>query len=271
MVNYVERLRCTLGTRYSPHTIRAFCANGTRFLKAVGQKPAYQKQDLIGYVDSLVRHGYKVRSISTMLAGVHAMFTANDLRWPLTRQDLHLGLPEDDEGGPTLSEGEVAAIVRGARRQQGLVATCCCLSTVYGLRPNETARAITAGLDGKVLVIQTAKLGKKRTHQIPGGLAGWLTCQPTPCSTSTLHRLFEALMRQYCREPRPHEGWHAVRRALVTGLWNRKLEEVSINKWFGWKHRQPISERYYRPDPALLDQEVYGKHPFLRLWGEEKR
>jgi len=74
-------------------------------------------------------------------------------------------------------------------------------------------------------------------------------------------------MRAHIRAPRTGEGWHSLRRSVVTGLTNAGLAEVKMNAWMGWQYKgQDMTQRYYRPDPAELDLEVYALHPFLPYW-----
>lgn len=264
---YLERLRANLGSRYSSHTVHAYLGQAERFLDFAGTKQRYTKQELLSYVDTMVKDKYKGKSITTILAGVRSLFYSNDIPWPLDRRDLHLGLPEDDEGGPVLSVADVVKMIAAARFNMVSAIPAVALSTIYGLRPTEISQVLGAGLDGKHLEVQTAKGGRRREHVIPKELRGALTFKPWKIGTDGLHGGFERIMCGYVRKPLPREGWHSVRRSVVTGLYNANVAGEVIHRFMGWKSiGKDISLRYFRPDPEALDLEVYKAHPFLKFW-----
>lgn len=255
-----------LGARYSKHTRRSFLTYAKRFLEVCGENPAYSREEVLAYLDILIRSGYKAGTIHNQLSGIRALFDACGLTWPLAERDTRLGLPQQDPETPTLAPSEVAALIRGVRRQPDTARIVTCLATVWGLRGDEIVRALAQGCDGKRLVIQTAKGGRLREHAIPRGLESTLTFRPIRISTRALHDVFERLMRGYVREPRPREGWHACRRAIVTALIDAGIAQPRVHSWIGWKLKEEITMRYYHPDPLRLDLEIYVKHPYLRVW-----
>lgn len=267
---YLERLRANLGARYSQHTVHAYLGQAERFLDFAGTKPRYTKQELLSYVDTMVKDKYKGKSITTILAGVRSLFYSNDIPWPLDRRDLHLGLPEDDDGGPVLPPGDVAKLIAGVRSASDLPFTAIAvtaLSTIYGLRPTEISQTLAAGIDGKHLEVQTAKGGRRREHVIPIEISAVLHFKPYKIGTDSLHKWFDNLMVAYVRKPLPREGWHSVRRSVVTGLYKAKVPGEVIHSWIGWRAiGKNIGLRYFKPEPAEIDQEVYQSHPFLKHW-----
>lgn len=265
-MSHLETLDRHLGARYSIHTRRSFLTYAKRFLKVCGEKPSYPREEVLGYIDILIRSGYKAGTIHNQISGIRALFDACSLTWPLAERDTRLGLPQQEPDAPTLAPSEVAALIRGVRRQTGTARIVTCLATVYGLRGDEIARALAQGCDGKHFVIQTAKGGRRREHAIPRGLESTLAFRPIQTSTRSLHDLFEKVMRAHVREPRPREGWHACRRAIVTALIDAGIAQPRVHMWIGWKLKEEITMRYYHPDPLKLDLEIYVKHPYLRVW-----
>ena len=77
--------------------------------------------------------------------------------------------------------------------------------------------------------------------------------------------MFERSMGDTGRKPGYGEGWHSIRRALVTALVNHGLDQYSVSRWMGWKLND-TAYRYFRPDPVELDAKVYSHHPYLAVW-----
>jgi integrase len=266
-VAYLEILDRALATpRYSPHTRKAFLGQARRFLAAVGDKPDYSREDVLGYVDTLIRAGYRADSIGTILAAVRALFRENSLAWPVAERDLRLGLPQEEPIRPTLLVSEVMDLIAGVRGKVSIARITICLGTVWGLRADEIKRVLAAGGDGLRLEVQTAKGGRKRIHRVPDGLAPVMAFRPIVTSTRSLHTLFEGAMSAHVREPNPREGLHALRRTLVTALVEGGVDVVKIQRWMGWTLRESIVTTYYRPKPEALDADVYAAHPFLKYW-----
>lgn len=260
------RLEQHLGERFSAHTRRAYLSYARRFVEGAGLKESYDRQDVLAHVDRLIRAGYRETSIHHNLIALRAFFRVEGWEWPLLAGDLRLGLPQEEPNAPSILPAEIRLLISSLRGQTGFPAAAACLSTIFGLRPDEIARALGQPGDGRTLVIQTAKGGRRREHLIPGILARSLTHPAWTVSTDRLHSEFERLMRLYVREPLPREGWHAVRRTLVTQLYEANVKVWDIHRWFGWKQIKEISFRYYKPSAAHLDQVIFDAHPFLADW-----
>ena len=114
--------------------------------------------------------------------------------------------------------------------------------------------------------MQTVKGGRVRQHVIPEYLRYVLTWPSTPMNTQTLHKMFDDVMVAGVRHPEQGEGWHALRRSVVTALYRAELPEAMIHEWLGWRSAATISRRYYRPEPGEIDGKVFAKHPYVRLW-----
>lgn len=262
---YIQKLEAYLGSRYSPDTVGAFCRQSAAFLRVAGVKASYSRQDVLSYTDHLIRANYKPQSITVMLHGVKALFRALQIPWPLDRGDGHLGLPDVEREAPILPKADVIRLIQGAKHARPVDRAICCLSTVYGLRNSELARIISAGLDGEALMVQTSKHGRKRVHGIPAPLAPMLTYPAYELGRDAVHKIFDRLMVEYVRPPIRREGWHSVRRSVVTALKQANLDSYLIQKWMGWKDKD-IAFVYYRPDPVEVDAEIYRAHPFLQSW-----
>jgi hypothetical protein len=263
--DYLTRLETYLGNRYSPHTRGGYLRQARQFLTACGTRKEYSRDIILAYVDALVRHGYEVQTINVYLAGVRAMFRANTLTWPVAPRDLHIGIPETESEGPTFTLGEVGAMIAGAKKERGVTAAAVALSTMWGLRNTEIAAVLSSGVDGCLLRVQTAKVGRMREHRIPAKLREVLTFTGSELGRDGAHAIFDRVMKAHVRQPRKGEGWHATRRSLVTALVNAKADRYVLSRWMGWKVTE-TAFRYFRPTPLALDEEVYSVHPYLPLW-----
>lgn len=268
---YLQRLEADLGARYSPDTKRTFLTQARLFLRQVGGKNTYGRQDILGYVDHLIEAGKAASTIHTALSGIKHLFRAIDHPWPLEARELHLRIPRSS-GGPALAHDEVGQLIKAVRLTDPPVGhyyyvpqTIVALSTVYGLRPIEIQRALRQGCSGEVLELQSAKGGKVRQHAIPEVVRNALEFPPTKASRSTLGKVFKDLMRSHVRPKRKGEGWHAVRRSLVTGLLDDGVPMHTVTRFMGWK-LPDTAFGYYRPSQDDLDQTIFEAHPFLEFW-----
>ena len=258
----LDRLSAKFGARYAPDTVRSTTLQSRRFLEVVGEKAAYTQADVLGYVDHLIRTGHSSRSIKTILAQVRFLFRANDWAWPVL--DLHLP-QQDDQGGPLLENTEVAALIAGAKSDGQPSLKVVALSTTYGFRSIELAAAMLERNSSPFIVAPTAKGGRRREHQVPPAIQSAIDCEPLQITRSGLHDIFGRLMRNHVRKPRPGEGWHSIRRSLITGLLQNGVPEAQVERFMGWKSRKTLMQ-YYRPFSEDLDAAIFAKHPFLKLW-----
>lgn len=263
----LDRLRKDLGERYSPETVQHVVGQARLFLKRVGEKEQYTRVDIQGYADYLLAAGRKPSSVRTILSAVRSLFKAMEQPWPFSdTRELHLP-PAGDEGGPVLHREEVAELIAAVKGEYSLGRRVVALVSLYGLRSTEISRVLSKGCDGKTLRIPTAKGGRLRFHHIPPTVAYALEFPPYERSYDILHATFNRLMREHVRDPLPGEGWHAVRRALVTGLLDAGVPMHTVQRFMGWRSRETVIT-YYRPAADEVEAMVYEKHPFLKLWDE---
>ncbi len=266
---YLWRLREDLGSRYSWDTVRTFLIQAKLFLQYAGAKPEYSRADVLAYVDHLIADGKKRKSINLALASTRALFRALGITWPLGR--THLGIRDDDEGGPVLAADEVRRLIRGAKSgTPELYATIAALSSTYGFRPIEIQAALAQGCDGKELTLQSAKAGRVRHHQIPEVVRPYLTFRGKKMGRAKLHQIFQELMTIHVRGTKDGEGWHSIRRSLVGELQMNGVPLETISRFMGWKMAVPgipqTAFRYFRPEAERIDAEIFAKHPFLGFW-----
>ena len=260
---YLDRLRQEMGARYAPDTVAHTLVQAAHFLNQVGVKEHYSREDVVGYADYLLARGFRSSSVQTILTQVKMLFRAIGHPWPLDKGSLHL--PPSEAGGPILSTASIAAVIRAARWAGQPEVGVTALSSIFGLRAIELERIVATGLAGQQLIVQTAKGGHRRRHQIPPALSEILTFGPSPLGRGALQLMFRRLVKIAGQPVATGEGWHAVRRAVVTGLLSAGLDGHKVEAFMGWRTGRTIAS-YYRPEAGRLDQEVFGLHPFLPMW-----
>lgn len=276
-MTHLERLDRELGARYTDATRKSYQTQARLFLHSAGEKAAYTRDDVLAYIDGLITADKSHNSIRSAIVGIQALCRAIDCPWPLAGKPLHLPHEDDDEGlGPVLSPEEVETLIAVARTGEtygrGAVRVATCLATVYGFRVSEIARILTAGISEPHLSVVTSKSKRKREHGIPSILFEQVRCPPVRCSAESLHGMFRRLMTEHVRVPVKGEGWHAVRRALVTGLAANEVPDRLLVRFFGWSRTGSagvvIADRYTRIDYRQVDELVFRRHPYLRAWNE---
>lgn len=272
-MTHLERLDRELGARYTTDTRKAYLTQARLFLRNAGEKPAYSRDDVLHYIDGLITAEKSKNSIRSAIVGIQALCRAIDCPWPLAGKPLHLPHDEDDGGlGPVLAPDEVTKLITAAKQHPGITSRATCLATIYGFRVSEIARTLSAGITEPHLLVTTSKTRHRREHGIPSILFEQLRCPPLTIGVSALHVLFRTLMAEHVRAPAKGEGWHAVRRALVTGLAQNEVPDRLLVRFFGWSRTGSsgavIADRYTRLDYRDVDDQVFRRHPFLRAWSE---
>ncbi|RJQ43366.1 MAG: hypothetical protein C4534_08190 [Gaiellales bacterium] len=263
---YLDNLGRFYGNRYSKDTVANAFSQARRFMDKVGVKVAYSREDILGYVDYLITESYRPRSILQILRSVKILLLANDMPWPLRHGDLHLGMPKVEPIAPLLSNDEIVKLIRATCHVGAPYGPVVALSAIWGLRNTEITQGLNAGCNGQLLVVQSAKGGNLRRHIIPSNLSRVMTFRPLKISRRSTSYLFDQLMSQYVRPPVEREGWHAVRRSLITELVRANVDRGIIFKYMGWSDSRNMVYTYWHPEPTEIDSQIYKAHPFLRYY-----
>jgi hypothetical protein len=207
---------------------------------------------------------YSPTSNRTIITGVKSLFKALEIKWPVDGRDLRIVTHGYEPTTPIMDIDDVARLINAAKQSKYPNYQVCMLSTLYGFRRQELADIMSAGLGGYVIDINTVKTGTRRIHTIPPPLSKALTFKGKPMTIYMINYCFETLIRSI-RDPRPREGWHTIRRSLVTELLDRGLAEFQVSKFMGWT-RTETSYKYYKPKRETVDNEVYAVHPYIPIW-----
>ena len=114
--------------------------------------------------------------------------------------------------------------------------------------------------------VAVAKTGVLRIHSVPDNLwpalAGYEQLAPLAVSSR-----FTQILKTSGIKHTPGMGWHSVRRAVATALWEKGVDGPTISAYMGWTNvTQNTATRYFRPRAKDVDERIYAVHPYLRLW-----
>jgi len=148
------------------------------------------------------------------------------------------------------------------------------LASTFGFRRAELSMLSERSFDGGYIIVPPLKKGKKRVHKIPEPIEEYVFgFTPKPMSEATMSRFFKGMAKKAGIKIRAKEGWHSIRRLVVTSLSEAGLNYLIIHKFMRWsegrENRQlAMVARYTRMEDDKVDALVYQNHPLLRLWEE---
>lgn len=248
--------------RVKPSTLKTYIPEATRFLKSIKSKE-FDEPDGRAYLANM--YTMKDNTARKIYYALAALFKSQNITF-------NMGAPPmaDNPFQPTIRQDEMPALITaikesGDPNERGTLA----LSTVYGIRRIEIKRGTEDDInfDDKTITIHTAKKGRVRTHLIPNAIfkhvAGF---DFIPRSDQGYADLFWGMIKKARLEFPKGYGFHAIRRALYTGL-TGKVDFLFRHEFLRWRIRGiDIGMIYDQNGPAQIDQIVFKKHPFLKAW-----
>lgn len=170
----IKKIRQEMITQFSQYlhreekstaTIEKYLRDVRAFVRYIGES-AVSKEAVIGYKQSLVARGYAVRSINSMLASIHSLFSFlnwQDCRVKIIRQQSSVYCAEERE----LTKGEYLQLLEAAKRnpQLQLVMQTICAT---GIRVSELEYFTLENVKAGEVVVHCK--GKTRHILIPGKL-----------------------------------------------------------------------------------------------------
>jgi len=266
-----ERVRASMGLRREASTIQVYAEFASRFAKFTRKQGSFTEDDALAYIDHLIASGYSDSSVRWTYYALKRTYKAVGCPFPLTLEDLPLGLRRATER-PVLSPDEVARLIASARSNGNKAERFyLAMSTVFGLRRVELSRLTRESFaDGRVR-IDTAKHGTPRKHLVPEEIQAIvkeaLQADVTGYSISGLTAMFRELHDKAGLNRDGKLGWHSIRRSLDTCLLDSGLNYYSVRDFLRWK--APPSDMpalYHHSDPAEVDAAVFKVHPYIALW-----
>ncbi len=263
LVEDVLRTECLTATETTKRSYRVVMR---KFLAQTGKLEGWTAQDVKGYFASELAAGRAKAYLRWQYTVLRPLFSYSGTSIPVPRGIVRP--PRlDERTAPALDPDEVGAIIDAAHRDLLPPETVALVAaaTVWGFRRLELTR-LEITPDG-FLNVSVAKTGARRTHLIPDqlwpALEGYREMEVREVGET---RWNEARKAARIRRSRG-QGWHSVRRAVTTALWEAGVPGPTINAYMGWSPGNSMSaSRYYRPRARDVDQAVYEVHPYLRLW-----
>jgi hypothetical protein len=242
----------------------------TRFAAFIGTKPVTQDR-ILTFLEKQEAKGVCRNSLRTY----RDVLRANLSEWPFERP-LSIAVDEIDVSQPTLSVDQLCTIkawAEGVDDAQGLAFLA--ISSVFGLRRAELADLSERSFyeKRKYMKVHTRKGGTKRVHIVPEAIRPVLarhrfkTISATACGAVIRRMLINSGIDAPSRC-----GWHAIRRAVNTGLLRTKaLDLIEVASFMRWKIGRKFEElrmvsRYDKRTWQEIDEAVFVVHPFLDLW-----
>lgn len=223
------------------------------------------------FLDSLKESDYSTSYINTTKYALKAFCVANKISWEEGTYLFPMKLREDETiNQPAFSLDQVRTLIYKVKSEPGVGNGFLFLISTYGLRQKEARELKKEDIDYEkgTIYIRTAKGGMPRHHLLPDIAKKLIDIDFKPKSRTDMMMHFQYICEIAGVEIPKGEGygWHSIRRALVTELFNLDFREDQINQFLRWSNSSRIVHRYNKPDLFKLDREIFNNHPFLKFW-----
>ena len=241
-----------------------------RFIDHVGAKPVYTRDDAVQFLNHMMANGAKPHYVRWIGYVLITFYKYMGFQRPFADRELPAKPLEHEMVKPTLSADRVAELVaavldRGSSRMKAYLA----VSTIYGLRAVELAGLRKDDFKGGYITVRTAKGRALGVHPIPSEIAQYVNYNFKPCTAQAMSLLFKRIQALADQQHAEHEGFHSIRRGLVKGLLDNKVDQRYVTMFLRWKIAGSMLATYAAPDASEMPKahaEVFKKHPYLNLW-----
>lgn len=239
------------------------------FIDFAGVKPTYDKTDAMKFLNHIINSGLSKNYARWSAYILKGFYESLGITFPLDAGDLPPQPGLDEIIAPVFTANYVHKFIqvvknKGSPQMKAYLA----LSTTYGLRRTEMANISSKDIHNSVIEIHTIKGGSPREHIIPVEIEPYLDYKFKPVHPQTMVNIFLRMQELAKLKHGEREGFHSVRRSLVTELLNAGVPIHIAYLFMGWKlsTRLGIIGVYARPSPTEVDKVVMAKHPFLLHW-----
>ncbi len=230
------------------------------------------------------------RTLTKEFIQLKKLADANNWPWPFTSDDRPVA--EEEPFAPAFMPEEIETLIKARDEYSQGELFYVAVSTTWGLRREEMVRIRKRDYNEQTIKIKIAKQKGRALrveHIIPDEINAILQkYHPKLNNINSLSYLFYRVLNKAGIEQRKGYGWHSVRRTLRTVLeWNlaeARLPLSLVADFMGWSKTQkgivyggaPMLGVYAHPeimssDPFALDRQVLKVHPFIKIWGGQKR
>lgn len=237
------------------------------FIDYVGVKQTYTKADAMRFLNHMSQSGMSVNYIRWASYILKTFFESLGLTYPVGSGDLRKPR-QGDVIAPVYSLDYIHTLVDAVRTKGSLqMQSYLAISTAYAPRRLEMARLSAKDISNGYINIQTVKGGLLRRHTLFTEITPYLNYKFKPVHEQTLGNVFVRIQQLAGFKHEEREGWHGLRRSLVTELLNNGVPIHITYSFMGWSPgRLGILGTYSKPQPELVDEVVHEHHPFLKLW-----
>lgn len=240
------------------------------FIDHIGAKSTYDRTDAMKFLNYMVRSGRSANYARWSYHVLRQFYKSLGIEFPLSARELP-PLPGSDEiNAPVFSREYVEALIAAVKRKgTPAMKAYLALSTTFGFRRMELAKMSSSAIFNGVIEVQAVKGGELRKHLVPEEIAPYLAGFQFPQRhEQTMVNLFHRMQSLAGLPQNIGDGFHALRRSLVTELTQTGLPLATIYTFMGWKlsSRFGILGVYTRIDSKEVCRVVYRVHPFLNAW-----
>lgn len=262
MSNFLQKT-----SHLTDHTKTCYIGSLDLYSRFIGDNTP-NMENVKAFMTDLEEAEYTVNSINRHIFAIKKFFSSNGLEWEDTIKAQFVNLFDTDT--PTISREDLGRVIIATKKHGNLVdMSYLALSSIYGLRRQELAEISNNRINKQksTIHIRSIKHGLERDHLIPDQIGFIKDYNFEEQKLPTISLLFSkiALLAGYNRES--GEGWHSIRRALVSGLFDNEISDASIEFFMRWSPKN-ISRRYNTQgkNPSVADAKIFAKHPFLPFW-----
>lgn len=242
----------------------------SHFIDFVGVKSTYDRTDAMKFLNHIVTSGMSNNYARWAYYILRNFYKSLGITFPLTARELPPLPGPEGLNAPVFSPDYVEKLITTVRKKGNpAMKAYLALSTTFGFRRVELARISDSAISNSLIRVQSVKGGQLREHIIPDEIALYLAgFKFKKVSDQTLTNIFHRMQGLSGLPQEEGEGWHGIRRSLVTELLGAGVPIHIVYSFIGWKlsSRLGIIGTYARPEPTMRDELVYEHHPWLRSW-----
>jgi integrase len=245
--------------------------------KYIEEFQKHNKPGTVNFAFRVIRRVFKVNE---------SELAKDEITWPYRPGEAPT-IGERDEYRPQLSPHIIEMMIAAATSNKLFTDEQCflALSTIFALRRGELAhmRPADINLGSNAIYVVTLKMGRERYHLIPPEIKPYLEAHDFSQSyaEATMSQIFKRILRKSGAGNIKDVGWHAIRRAVVTGLINNGVNPMAARIFMRWKSASgdmAMPSRYYGNavidldqvapmlEEAKGDEKIFENHPFLPFW-----
>jgi len=245
----------------------------SHFIEYIGAKDSYDRADAMKFLNRIANNGQSKNYVRWSAYVLSQFYKSLGITFPLTPGDLPPAPNPDELIAPTFSREYISNLIAAVKENgDARMKAYLALSTTFGLRRLELAKVSKGDISDGTIYIHTSKGGTPRTHLIPSEIKEYISgFDFQPVHPQSYIYLFSKMQKLAKLKHRNREGFHSIRRGLVTELLGAGIPIHIVYSFMRWKlsSRLGIVGTYARPKPEDVDRMVFEKHPFLSSWRQD--